>query len=631
MCRKTVLSLSIAICAFWGLTSVSVSWAQEPSITLTDAERNQAAQIGTFKDGLRAKNSGNDKRAVDIWLPLAQNGHARAQFTLGYMYSQGIYFKQDAQKAAFWWEMAGENGYTEAQQALGMLLYLGTPTVPKNPTRAAKWNKLAADGGSAYGQLYTGVQYGMGNGVFKDMKLAQKYLQMAVAQGNVEAAKMLAAVNDELASGTGSAEYQKGMIAYAKGNFKKARKILERAAKAGDAKSQFVVGTMVQLGQGGKKSHRTAVQWFEKAATQNHPKAQSALGLAYLQGRGVKRDDAKAFALIQKAADQGEPTAYANLGFAYANGRGVTVDYKKAVDLYEKAVEAGLPAAQFGLGDMVEKGLGVPQSDAVAAKLYQMAVDQDYPDAMVSLGILAVEGRGVDRDDQRAVQLFQKAAEHGSALGAVRLGTLYLSGRGVAQNAKVGAGFIEQGAEAGDPWGMYMTSQLYQSGTGVTKNNITALAWLKKASNAGYAAAQTLLSVKYEYGDGVTANANERDKWIKHASNSGFAEAQYWRANFYTRSGKFDKAKAWYEKAFAQGYEDAGSELRDISSGKAQADYKARKKHSMAEARARRAKERGDDPWGFKAINRARGKACRANAGKSAWGYHDTNGTWRCP
>jgi TPR repeat protein len=50
---------------------------------------------------------------------LADQGDARAQSDLGYMYGHGLGVSRDAAEAVRWWRLAAEQGIAHAQEMLG--------------------------------------------------------------------------------------------------------------------------------------------------------------------------------------------------------------------------------------------------------------------------------------------------------------------------------------------------------------------------------------------------------------------------------------------------------------------------------------------------------------------------------
>ncbi|MDY0874276.1 tetratricopeptide repeat protein [Dongia rigui] len=101
------------------------------------------------------------------------------------------------------------------------------------------------------------------------------------------------------------ADYQSGVDAYYKGDFRAAYDAWLPLAEAGDAV------------------------------------AQNSLGALYDHGLGVSEDNAEAARWYEMAAQQGLPLAMRNLGNQYATGHGVTYDINLAQQWYEKAAALG--------------------------------------------------------------------------------------------------------------------------------------------------------------------------------------------------------------------------------------------------------------------------------------------------
>ena len=61
------------------------------------------------------------KTAYKLFLPLAEQGDAFAQYNLGLMYDQGLGVPQDYKEAVKWYRLAAEQGYADAQTNLDAL------------------------------------------------------------------------------------------------------------------------------------------------------------------------------------------------------------------------------------------------------------------------------------------------------------------------------------------------------------------------------------------------------------------------------------------------------------------------------------------------------------------------------
>ncbi len=67
-----------------------------------------------FEVGVEAWGRGDYDRAVQEFRPLAEQGHAPAQFNLGVMYDKGHGTPQDYQEAVRWYQLAAEQGIASA-------------------------------------------------------------------------------------------------------------------------------------------------------------------------------------------------------------------------------------------------------------------------------------------------------------------------------------------------------------------------------------------------------------------------------------------------------------------------------------------------------------------------------------
>ncbi|KAL1003447.1 sel1 repeat family protein, partial [Haemophilus influenzae] len=78
-----------------------------------------------FQQGLTAYEQSDYQTAFKLWLPLAEQGEADAQFSLGVMYAVGRGVKQDDFEAVKWYRKAAEQGDADAQVSLGVMYAVG--------------------------------------------------------------------------------------------------------------------------------------------------------------------------------------------------------------------------------------------------------------------------------------------------------------------------------------------------------------------------------------------------------------------------------------------------------------------------------------------------------------------------
>jgi len=170
----------------------------------------------TLTDGLIRYAARDYAGALEILLPLAQQGNADAQLQLGRMYAQGEGLAaSDDHEAAGWFSRAAEQGKVEAQFALGMM-------------------------------------YANGMGVVADDGLALRWLRRAGDQGAPHA---LNAVG-ELLMHASSPEDRSEAYAW-----------FLRAARLANAKALYHLGMLSALGRDVSKDDIEAYKWFDLAAS----------------------------------------------------------------------------------------------------------------------------------------------------------------------------------------------------------------------------------------------------------------------------------------------------------------------------------------------------------------------------
>jgi len=290
-----------------------------------------------FQKGAEAYIRGDHETAHREFLTIAEQGSARAQFSLGWMYANGEGVQKNDAEAVYWFCKAAEQGLARAQGNLGAR-YANGEGIQKNDAKAVYWFCKAAEQGLAWAQFNLGAMYASGRGVQKD---------------DVEA-----------------------MYWHRK------------AAKQGYARAQFNLGVIYANGLGVQKDEAEAVGWYRKSAKQGHATAQFNLGVVYASGEGVQKNDAEAVRWYRKSAEQGYANAQSNLGAMYANGRGIQKDNAEAMRWYRKAAEQGYATAQFNLGLMYTNSEGSSRDYIDAYKWLNLAATQGDEQAVTVLDSL---------------------------------------------------------------------------------------------------------------------------------------------------------------------------------------------------------------------------------------------------
>ncbi len=107
-----------------------------------------AAEAGSadLQKGKYAYDTGDYAAALREWRPLAEQGHAKAQVNLGFMYHSGEGVAEDDAQAVEWTRKAAEQGHADAQFNLA-LAYDEGEGVAEDDAQAVEWYRKAAEQG----------------------------------------------------------------------------------------------------------------------------------------------------------------------------------------------------------------------------------------------------------------------------------------------------------------------------------------------------------------------------------------------------------------------------------------------------------------------------------------------------
>jgi len=141
-----------------------------------------ASSAQDFAKGLSAYQRGDIEEALLEWRPLADQGHADAQYKLSVMYRHGKGVPQDDAEAVRWYQLAAEQGHARAQANLGFMYSNGNGVV-QDYAEALRWYQLAAGQGNASAQTNLGFMYKYSSGVPQDYVSAHMWLNIASVNG----------------------------------------------------------------------------------------------------------------------------------------------------------------------------------------------------------------------------------------------------------------------------------------------------------------------------------------------------------------------------------------------------------------------------------------------------------------
>ena len=234
---------------------------------------------------------------------------------------------------------------------------------------------LSAEQGDAEAQCELGLDYMFGYDTTPNFEESLKWLNLAAAQGNEDALKMLEQVE-------------------------KAKKV-ELNAEQGDTEAHYQIGRYYYHGYGVAVDIEKAKDWYRRAAERGHAEAMYDLGRHYdlggnTPGDGYRESMLEARKWYTLAARQGHAEAAYRLGRIYYYGFGFDrfEDHRaEAIKCFEFAAEKGWDEAQCVLGSCLYYGYGTEKNHEQALKYYRMAAEQGYKHA---IDILRGLGQPVD-------------------------------------------------------------------------------------------------------------------------------------------------------------------------------------------------------------------------------------------
>ena len=309
----------------------------------------------------------------------------------------------------------------------------------------------------------------------------------------------------------GCAEYENGLEAYDKGNFKAA---FEAFSNVSDAEyifsifytneeinnSTYRLAGMYNLGQGVEKDNDVAVKLWIRAAEQGHMDSRFHLGRLYYDGKIVDEDDKLALRYFTLAAEQGYAEAQWYVGYMHKKGMGMRqADYKTALKWFLLAAEQGDADAQLHLGYLYQDGEGKKESIwskyigrtiktdyAKAVKWFTPLAEQGNEYAQFELGqIYRQGGYGTTKDVDLAKKWYALAANQNHASAALRLAEIFLWQEGKSQDdVEAARRWVWVAADqGGNHRAQIELGFLYAGEHGWVKDYVLGHMWLEIADN----------------------------------------------------------------------------------------------------------------------------------------------------
>lgn len=146
-----------------------------------------------FDRGVSAAQVGDYAVAYCIWKPLADVGHAEAQYRLGWLYAKGLGLAVNEASAIYWWGLAADLGHADALFSLGWAYEHGDGIGKDIPKAITYYLQAASHGQEDAVELLQlllmrnnkEVRKGLGQILKDNPKALGKLSQIEVAKANV--------------------------------------------------------------------------------------------------------------------------------------------------------------------------------------------------------------------------------------------------------------------------------------------------------------------------------------------------------------------------------------------------------------------------------------------------------------
>jgi hypothetical protein len=127
-----------------------------------------------------------------VWIRrAAEQGFARAQSILAWLHASGLGVDQDDREAGRWYLMAAAQGLPKEQYTVAAMYRWGRYGVERDPAEMVSWYRRAADQGFAPAQYALGQLLARGEEVPADPLTAFQWLSLALVNGSEPAKRAL--------------------------------------------------------------------------------------------------------------------------------------------------------------------------------------------------------------------------------------------------------------------------------------------------------------------------------------------------------------------------------------------------------------------------------------------------------
>ena len=365
------------------------------------------------------------QRIVESLHQAAAQGDAEAQFSLGFLYANGLgELPQDLKRAAALWQQAAAQGDADAQYELGRMHFDGQGGLPKDALLAAALWQQAAAQGHAEALCELGCKYFNGQGGLpQNRQRARELWQQAAAQGHLQT---LCEVGCKYFSGQGGLPKDASL----------ARELWQQVAAQG-RHTQLTAHQVRSYPFGSDGGYDKVYTQLAAIVGKQGSEALFLLGEIYFDGQGgLPKNLQRAATLWGMAAAQGHDEAHIKLGLMCFNELDLEV-FNADID-----IEALLRGEEKMCGKYGTPKRAMNIVENYVAELRAGAAQGDA-EAQYKLGRLHMGHLFSFHDEQLGMDLLRQAAAQGNAEIQLKVGLVLSDENLVNQALKQGGAEIQ--------------------------------------------------------------------------------------------------------------------------------------------------------------------------------------------
>jgi TPR repeat protein len=381
--------------------------------------------------------------------------------------------------------------------------------------------------------------------------------------------------------------------------------LLEKAAKAGDSLSKYILCRILSEDNGPLYDPDKALDYFNQALTDDVSEAQFDFGVLLIIGiyefrvHAIKAVD-DLFGGMQDALRynfaEGDEQLFEDPDFLKLVPRTVSIgsslvdtnlpldplnlttafflhlllerDFDRASTYFNLAASQDNPEALFMLG-VINFVYHLYDDDKTEALYYfDLAASRGHRAAQYDLGYYYMKGKIVPKDLKKALELILPLADLGYATPQTTVAKIYAKSDGPCYDMVKSVDYLNRAIAQGEPNAMYEMALLHLVGYAVQLDSKRAGELISESAKRDCPEAQCILGKMYNQGDIMPHDPTIAATWYRKAAEQDNAPAQFYLGKLlYDGDGvpqNIFEAIDWIKKSAAQGFPDAIAKLKQL-------------------------------------------------------------------